>query len=179
MKRTPAAMILFTAALFAASASQADKFPTRDQLNDASRGAWADDTADVLKPRQLIYETKEDGRYRVSYNLIREAEGDVKGYFVRLTIRNMSGDPITATADVTLIDAETSVIPATDRETFLGLATTLADTKIPTDTFKTIAAATAGNADFIPGLSARAIGGRYPESRGGGRHGAQDDGVGG
>jgi hypothetical protein len=147
MKRTPAAMIPFTAVLFAASASQAYKFPTRDQLNDASRGVWADDTADVLKPRQLLYETKEDAKYRVSYNLIREGEGDVKGYFVRLTIRNLSDNAVEAADDVALIDAENSVISATDRVTFLALATTLADTKVPT--LKTIAAPATGNADFF------------------------------
>jgi len=138
MKPTPAAMTLLTAILFAPSASHADKFPTRDQLNDASSGVWADDTADVLKPRQLLYETKEDQRYRVSYNLIREGEGDVKGYFVRVTIRNLSEKAVVAPDDVTLIDAENSVISATDRETFLQLASTLADTKDPSSTAKPI-----------------------------------------
>ena len=149
MKRTRVAMILLTTVLFAPWASEAARFTTRDQLNDPSRSIWADDAADVLKARQLLYETKEDGRYRVSYNLIRESDGDVKGYFVRLTIENLSQYPITATADVSLIDAENSVIAATDRDAFVGLASTLAGTKIPTDTLKTIAAPAPGNPDFF------------------------------
>jgi hypothetical protein len=131
MKPTPALIILMIASLLAPSARSADRFPTRDQLNDPGRGVWSDDTADVLKPRQLIYEAKEDGRYRVSYNLIREVGGDVKGYFARLTIRNLSENTVVAATDVTLIDAESSVISATDRDTFRALAATLADTKAP------------------------------------------------
>jgi hypothetical protein len=149
MKRTPAAMILATAVLFAPWACGAGRFPTHDQLNDASRGVWSDDTADVLKPRQLLYETKEDGRYRVGYNLIRQSAGDVKGYFVRLTIKNLSQSPTTASAEISLVDAENTVIPATDREAFLGLAKTLTDTKIPTETLKTRPAPPSGSADFL------------------------------
>jgi hypothetical protein len=136
MKPTPALIILMIASLLAPSARSADRFPTRDQLNDPGRGVWSDDTADVLKPRQLIYEAKEDGRYRVSYNLIREVGGDVKGYFARLTIRNLSENTVVAATDVTLIDAESSVISATDRDTFRALAATLADTKAPAATLK-------------------------------------------
>jgi hypothetical protein len=136
------------AALLWASGASADRFPTRDQLNDAGRSVWADDTADVLKPRELLYESKTDGRYRVSYNLIREQEGDVKGYFVRLTITNLSGDAVVAPADVTLTDAENTVIAGTDRETFLALAATLADTKVPTTAYKPTAHTTPGEEDF-------------------------------
>ena len=131
MKRMPAVMILMIAGLVAPSVNGAGKAPTRDQLNDPSRGMWADDTADVLKARQLLYETKEDGRVRVSYNLIRQADGEVKGYFVRLTIRNLSENRVVAATDVTLVDAENSVISGTDRDTFRALATTLADAKVP------------------------------------------------
>ena len=161
MKRTPAAMIILAAVLFAPRTSEAERFPTHDQLNDASRCIWADDTADVLKPRQLLYETKEDGRYRVGYNLIRQTDGDVKGYFVRMTIKNLSQNPITATVDVTLIDAEGSVIAATDRDTFRGLATTLADAKVPAATLKTSAQSASGNEDifhaYVRGQSEGAI----------------------
>jgi hypothetical protein len=148
MNRTPAAMVFLTASLFAAPAS-ADKFPTRDQLNDPGRGIWAEDTADVMKPRQLLYETKEDGRYRVSYNLIREVEGEVKGYFVRVTIRNLSENAVVAADDITLVDAENSMISATDRDTFRGLAATLADTKVPATTLKTVTQSTSGNQDIF------------------------------
>jgi hypothetical protein len=148
MKRTLAVIIQLIGALSAASAAGADRFPVRDQLNDPGRGVWADDTADVLKPRQLLYEAKDDGRYRVGYNLIRQDQGDVKGYVVRLTIRNLSETATVAAADVTLIDAENTVIPATDRDTFLELATTLAGAKVPPSTVKSTARATYGKEDY-------------------------------
>ena len=140
MKRMPALMILMLAGVVAPSASGAGKAPTQDQLNDPSRGLWADDTADVLKARQLLYESKEDGQFRVSYNLIRQVDGEVKGYFVRLTIRNLSEKTVVAATDVTLIDAEDSVISGTDRDAFRSLATTLADAKVPELKLKPICA---------------------------------------
>ncbi len=148
MRRTPAVMILLLVAMVAGSAGGAERFETRDQLNEPSRGTWADDTADVQKPRQLLYEDKENGRYRVSYNLIRETDGDVKGYFVRLVIRNLSPNPVTATVDVALLDAETAVIAATDRDTFRGLATTLAESKVPAATLKASQSASANEDIF-------------------------------
>jgi hypothetical protein len=102
-----------------------------------------------LKPRQLLYESKEDGRYRVSYNLIRQGDGDVKGYVVRLTIKNLSDNAAAPTAEVTLTDAENSVISPTDRETFLALATTLADTKVPTAPFKETIRPSSGEETYI------------------------------
>jgi hypothetical protein len=143
MTRTPAVTIPVIAAMVVTSARGADRFALRDQLNDPGRAVWADDTADVLKPRQLLYESKDDGRFRVGYNLIRQSDGDAKGYFVRLTIRNLSADAVVVADDVSLIDAETSVISATDRDTFRGLASTLADGKVPAATLKASQAAPA------------------------------------
>lgn len=132
----------------ASSAHGSDRFPTRDQLNDPGRGIWAEDAADVLKPRQLLYEIKQDGRYRVGYNLIRESEGDVKGYFLRVTIINLSANAVVVANDVMLIDAENSVISATDRDTFLALAATLGGTKAPTSNFRRTARAASAVEDF-------------------------------
>jgi hypothetical protein len=148
MRRTLAVIIPPITLLCAASASGAGKFPTHDQLNDPVRGTWADDTADVLKPRQLLYEAKDDGKYRVGYNLIREADGDVKGYFIRLTIRNLSDTPARASDDVTLTDAENTVISATDRDTFLALAATLADTRVATSALKPAPRSSSGEEDY-------------------------------
>ena len=131
MKRLPAVMILMIAGLGASSVNSAGMAPTRDQLNDPGRGVWADDTADVLKARKLLYESKENGQIRVSYNLIRQVDGEVKGYFLRLTVRNVSEHPVVAATEVILVDAENSVISGTDRDTFRALATTLADAKAP------------------------------------------------
>jgi hypothetical protein len=147
MRQAFGVMTLVATASFALAAGAA-RFPTKDQLNDADRAVWADDTADVLKPRQLLYETKEDGWYRVSYNLIRETDGDVKGYFVRLTIRNLADNAVVAADEITLVDAENSVIPATDRDTFLGLATSLAGTKAPTTPVRSAARASGGEEDY-------------------------------
>jgi hypothetical protein len=157
MKSLLAVTSLLLAATSATS-SDAGRFPVRDQLNDADRGAWADDTADVLKPRQLLYETRDDGRYRVGYNLIRERDGDAKGYFVRLTIENLSSNPITASAEVALIDAEGAVIPATDRDTFRSFATTLAGAKVPAAALKAVARPASGETAFQAYLRGQAEG---------------------
>ena len=100
-------------------------------LNDSSRSVLATDTANLLAPRQIPFETKSAADVEVSYNLFFAKSNNLSGYRLTLIFRNRGSSPMRLTPKISLQDAAAFVIPPYDFYAFMSEAAALAGTEVP------------------------------------------------
>lgn len=100
-------------------------------LNDSNRSVLATDTANLLAPRQIPFETKVVGDLEVSYNLFFSKGNNLSGYRLTLILRNRGAYPVSLTPMISLQDAAGFVIPPYEFNAFMSEAAALAGTVAP------------------------------------------------
>lgn len=118
------AIALFTAPLVTACA-------TPQHLNDPSRSVMATDTANLLAPRQIPFETKRVSNIDVSYNLLYSSSDNFTGYRLTLIFRNRGANTETIMPTVALRDADGVAIAPYEFYAFMSEAAALAGTVVP------------------------------------------------
>lgn len=101
------------------------------QLNDPTRSTSALDTANLLAPRQIPFETKEIDGVAVSYNLFHWKSNNLAGYRLTLNIRNSSGTELSVSPRLTLKDGAGFLVQPYQYQSFMAEAASLAGITVP------------------------------------------------
>lgn len=101
------------------------------QLNEPARSASALDVANLLPPRNIPYETVEQGGISLGYNLFFAKGGSLSGYRLTLIVRNNTSGRRVLEPVVSLQDAAGFLITPYTYQAFVTEAAILAGTAIP------------------------------------------------
>lgn len=99
-------------------------------LNDPARSKESLDTANLLAPRDIPYETQERNGMAVSYNLLFVPRGNFSGYRLTLIFRNTTKENRVAWPRITLQDADGLIVEPSSYEAVMTHAATLAGTPV-------------------------------------------------
>jgi hypothetical protein len=101
------------------------------QLNDPARAVMALDTANLLPPRQIPFETQRAGSIDVSYNLFFVKGDNFSGYRLTLILRNVGATVETVVPSIELRDAAGFLVAPYEFGAFISEAAILAGTAVP------------------------------------------------
>lgn len=101
------------------------------QLNDPALSQNDIDVANLLRPREIPYETKNINGISVSYNMFYAGSGNIKGYRATLIFRNNSEQTITINPELLLKDAGGFIVQPYSYNGFVQYAAALAGTHVP------------------------------------------------
>lgn len=101
------------------------------QLNDPVLSKNELDVANLLRPREIPYETKTIDGVSVSYNLFYAPRGNMRGYRATLIFRNNTDKTITIEPKLFLKEANGFIIQPSSYNGFVQLSSALAGTAIP------------------------------------------------
>ena len=104
---------------------------TMVQLNDPTKSSQALDRANLLSPREILYQTDEKNGIQVSYNLMTDSVN--RPSFVRLTLlfKNNRPSPVTIQPKVLLHDNGGMIVHPNTYEGYMQEGASLAGTQVP------------------------------------------------
>ncbi len=102
-----------------------------NHLNDPARSHMFTDVANILKPREIPYETQEKGGLAVSYSLSFFGGNDFSGYRLTLIFRSKREYPTYLKPKLQLRDATGFVIEPYTYSAFTAYAAAMAGTSVP------------------------------------------------
>lgn len=118
-------VLILLISLFVAGCAMAPK-----SLNDPARSALDTDVANLLRPRQILYETKTAGSVAVSYNIFPGSEPGFTGYRFTLIIRNIDPAPLTVEPRAAMMDGGGLQIQPQSYSDFMSTAYRMAGTRV-------------------------------------------------
>lgn len=105
--------------------------PQLMHLNESARSVPMVDVANLLDPRDIPYEFRDQGDVAVGYNLMYVPAGPTRGLRLTLVIRNKSDSTRNLHPVVELSDRNGLTIPSSTYESFVRDGAVLAGTPIP------------------------------------------------
>lgn len=102
-----------------------------NHLNDPARSHMFTDVANILKPREIPYETQEKGGLAVNYSLSFFGGEDFSGYRLTLIFRSNREYPSYIEPRVHLRDAAGFIIQPATYSAFVAYAAAMAGTNVP------------------------------------------------
>ena len=104
---------------------------TMIQLNDPNKSSQALDRANLLAPRDIMYQTEEKNGVQVSYNLMTDSVNRPSIVRLTLLLKNNRNSPLTLKPKITLQDNGGVIIQPYSYEGYMQEGASMAGTQIP------------------------------------------------